>query len=67
MIMWGWKMGQATTTAEQGSPCIMLFQNSVDSHYLLDACTESKIEAESILTEDAIDLRATKFRTPLPI
>ncbi len=36
-------------------------------HWLLDACTEGKLEPESILTEDAIDLLATKLRTPLQI
>lgn len=34
-------------------------------HWLLGACTESK--TESILTEDAIDLLATKLRTPLQV
>ncbi|WP_024420859.1 ExeA family protein, partial [Pseudomonas avellanae] len=36
-------------------------------HWLLETCTEGKIDAESILTEDAIDLLATKLRTPLQI
>ena len=36
-------------------------------HWLLETCTEGKAEAESILTEEAIDLLATKLRTPLQI
>ncbi len=36
-------------------------------HWLLETCTEGKVEPESILTEDAIDLLATKLRTPLQI
>nr|SPD89017.1 hypothetical protein PSCFBP3800_P100038 [Pseudomonas syringae group genomosp. 3] len=34
-------------------------------HWLLETCTEGRVDAESILTEDAIDLLATKLRTPL--
>nr|AQX41864.1 ExeA-like protein [Pseudomonas coronafaciens pv. garcae] len=36
-------------------------------HWLLETCTEGMVDAESILTEDAIDLLATKLRTPLQI
>lgn len=36
-------------------------------HWLLDTCSEGEVAAESILTEDAIDLLATKQRTPLQI
>jgi type II secretory pathway predicted ATPase ExeA len=36
-------------------------------YWLLGACSEGKVEAESILTEDAIDLLATKLRTPLQV
>jgi len=36
-------------------------------HWLLETCTAGKVEPESILTEDAIDLLATKLRTPLQI
>jgi len=35
--------------------------------WLLATCTEGQIEAESILTEDAIDLLATRLRTPLQV
>ena len=35
--------------------------------WLLDACTESTVEPQTILTADAIDLLATKLRTPLQI
>lgn len=36
-------------------------------HWLLNTCTDGKIEAESILTEEAIDLLATQLRAPLQI
>ena len=36
-------------------------------HWLLGACTENQRDAESILTDDAIDLLATRLRTPLQI
>ena len=36
-------------------------------HWLLDACTGHQAAAEPILTEEAIDLLATKLRTPLQI
>ena len=36
-------------------------------HWLLGACTENPHTAESILTDDAIDLLATRLRTPLQI
>jgi hypothetical protein len=36
-------------------------------HWLLETCTAGKVEAESILSEEAIDLLATKLRTPLQI
>lgn len=36
-------------------------------HWLLDACTEAKHDIESILTPEAIDLLATRLRTPLQI
>lgn len=36
-------------------------------HWLLKTCTGSQVEAESILTEDAIDLLASKLRTPLQV
>lgn len=36
-------------------------------HWLLETCTEGKVEAESILTEEAVDLLVTKLRTPLQI
>ena len=35
--------------------------------WLLGTCTEGQVEAESILTEDAIDILATKLRTPLQV
>jgi hypothetical protein len=35
--------------------------------WLLDACTESTVAPQTILTADAIDLLATKLRTPLQI
>lgn len=34
---------------------------------MLETCTDGKVEPESILTEDAIDLLATKLRTRLQI
>ncbi|QVN00038.1 ExeA family protein [Pseudomonas rhodesiae] len=37
------------------------------NHWLLETCTEGKVEAESILTEEAVDLLVTKLRTPLQI
>jgi type II secretory pathway predicted ATPase ExeA len=36
-------------------------------HWLLDTCTERRVAAESIISEEAIDLLATKLRTPLQI
>lgn len=36
-------------------------------HWLLETCTEGKVEVTSILSEDAIDLLASKLRTPLQI
>ena len=36
-------------------------------HWLLTACTEREIQVEDILTVDAIDLLASKLRTPLQI
>ncbi|WP_349258708.1 ExeA family protein [Steroidobacter sp.] len=36
-------------------------------YWLLGACTESQVEVDSILTEEAIDLLATKLRTPLQV
>ena len=36
-------------------------------HWLLSACTEGKVETAAILSEAAIDLLATKLRTPLQI
>lgn len=36
-------------------------------HWLLETFTEGRVDAESILTEDTIDLLATKLRTPLQI
>jgi type II secretory pathway predicted ATPase ExeA len=36
-------------------------------HWLLEACAEGKVETTSILNEDAIDLLASKLRTPLQI
>lgn len=36
-------------------------------HWLLETCTEGNVEAESILTEETVDLLATKLRTPLQI
>jgi len=35
--------------------------------WLLGACTEAQTEAGSILTEDAIDLLASRLRTPLQV
>ncbi len=35
--------------------------------WLLGTCTEEQVAAESILTEDAIDVLATKLRTPLQV
>lgn len=35
--------------------------------WLLTCCTQGRAKAESILTEDAIDLLATKLRTPLQV
>jgi type II secretory pathway predicted ATPase ExeA len=35
--------------------------------WLLDACTDSKIPSESILTAEAMDLLVTKLRTPLQV
>ena len=35
--------------------------------WLLACCTQGRAEAESILTEDAIDLLASKLRTPLQV
>lgn len=35
--------------------------------WLLSCCTQGRVKAESILTEDAIDLLATKLRTPLQV
>jgi type II secretory pathway predicted ATPase ExeA len=35
--------------------------------WLLDACTDGKIEPEVILTPDAVDLLAAKLRTPLQV
>ena len=36
-------------------------------HWLLTCCTQGRTKAESILTEEAIDLLATKLRTPLQV
>lgn len=36
-------------------------------HWLLSACTQGKVEPGSILTEAAIDVLATRLRTPLQI
>ena len=36
-------------------------------HWLLSACTQSPAGAEAILTEDAIDLLASRLRTALQI
>lgn len=36
-------------------------------HWLLGACTVAKTEPESILTAEAIDMLATKLRTPLQV
>ncbi len=36
-------------------------------HWLLTCCTQGRAKAESILTEEAIDLLATKLRTPLQV
>jgi type II secretory pathway predicted ATPase ExeA len=35
--------------------------------WLLDACTDSKVDSESILTADAVDFLASRLRTPLQI
>jgi type II secretory pathway predicted ATPase ExeA len=35
--------------------------------WLLDCCTQGRTQAESILTDEAIDLMATKLRTPLQV
>lgn len=35
--------------------------------WLLACCTQGRIKVESILTEDATDLLATKLRTPLQV
>lgn len=37
------------------------------THWLLETCTDGQMKAESILTEEAIDLLASKLRTPLQI
>jgi len=34
---------------------------------LLDACTDGKVEPETILTVPAVDMLATKLRTPLQV
>jgi type II secretory pathway predicted ATPase ExeA len=36
-------------------------------YWLLGACSEGKVDIESMLSEDAIDLLATKLRTPLQV
>lgn len=36
-------------------------------HWLIGACTKSDVAVESILTADAIDLLATRLRTPLQV
>lgn len=36
-------------------------------HWLLETCTEGKVDIQSIIIEEAIDLLATKLRTPLQI
>ncbi|WP_082743895.1 MULTISPECIES: phosphoribulokinase/uridine kinase [unclassified Burkholderia] len=36
-------------------------------HWLIGACAADGTDVESLLTEDAIDLLATKLRTPLQI
>lgn len=36
-------------------------------HWLLSACTNQQVEPEAILTSEAIDLLASKLRTPLQI
>lgn len=36
-------------------------------HWLLACCTQERVKVEPILTEDAIDLLATKLRTPLQV
>lgn len=36
-------------------------------HWLLTCCAQGRAKAESILTEEAIDLLATKLRTPLQV
>lgn len=35
--------------------------------WLISACSENKLEAESVLTVDALDLLASKLRTPLQV
>ncbi|MGU2293260.1 hypothetical protein BANRA_06237 [Pseudomonas aeruginosa] len=36
-------------------------------HWLLDTCTEGRARAEEIVTEEALDLLASRLRTPLQI
>ena len=36
-------------------------------HWLLETCTENQSNSKSIMTEDAVDLLATRLRTPLQI
>lgn len=36
-------------------------------HWLLETCAEGNVEDESILTEEAVDLLASKLHTPLQI
>lgn len=36
-------------------------------HWLLETCREGKVDIQSIITEEAIDLLATKLRTSLQI
>lgn len=36
-------------------------------HWLLETCTAGKVDIQTILTGEAIDLLATKLRTPLQI
>jgi type II secretory pathway predicted ATPase ExeA len=35
--------------------------------WLLSSCTKGRVQSESILTDDAVDLLATKLRTPLQV
>ena len=35
--------------------------------WLLASCTKGRVQSESILTDDAVDLLATKLRTPLQV